>query len=881
MNSYVYSFNELVEPKLSEVGGKATNLIKLSNIDEVNLPEGFCITTTAYTEIFKKSKELDSLLTQLSLIKINELNCISEISLKIRDVIVRTNIPENITNEIANYLAKLGEDRSYAVRSSATAEDQPTASFAGQHDTYLNIIGIDSILKHISKCWASLFTDRAVIYRIQNGFDHRKVCLAVVVQHMVFPDASGIMFTAEPITSNRKILSIDASFGLGEALVSGLVNSDNYKVYDGKIDDKKISIKNMGIYARQGGGTEEITISDDLKNKQTLTDHQILELERLGRKIETYFSYPQDIEWCILEGSIYIVQSRPITTLYPIPDIKNEEKRIFVSSGHMQMMIDPIKPLGMFFFKSVISDPPSQEIGGRLYLDITDDLTTPFGRMIAKNLLTMIGDTLITSSVLKILNNKKLIRKLPKGKDKVFNLENNSGALSIMLHGYKAYKENNPDIVSNLINEEEKSIEKMKNEIQNLSGDEVFKFIYQDHDNRRLKLMKPPNAGVITAVMLSTKWFDKKIKKWLGEANAADTIIMSVPNSVTTDTGFSLIDVADVIRNYPEVIDYLNNPRDKTFFEDICQLDGGKLVCDSIKGYLTKYGMRCSGDIDITVTRWSEKPTDLIPMILNNIENFEAGASKLKFEQGKAQSEKRIQELLSQVEKLPMGRKKAKKIKRMASLIRNYIGYREYPKFSYMKRYLIYKEAMLKEAENLLHSGVINELEDIYYLTFDELRAAINGKKLDYSIISTRKKDYEKFDKLTPPRVMTSDGEIITGEYETGNLPENALPGLPVSAGVVEGRARIVKSLKDASLSEGDILVAQFTDPSWTPAFVSIKGLITEVGGLMTHGAIIAREYGLPAVVSVRDATTLIKDGQLIRLNGTEGYIEILSEEIE
>jgi pyruvate,water dikinase len=878
MNSSVYSFNELVEPKLSEIGGKATNLIKLSNIDEVNLPEGFCITTTAYTEIFESNKELDSLLAQLSLIKTNELDCINEISVKIRDLIIRTNIPEKITNEIANYLAKSGEDKSYAVRSSATAEDQPTASFAGQHDTYLNIIGFDNIIKHISKCWASLFTDRAVIYRILNGFDHRKACLAVVVQQMVFPDASGIMFTAEPITSNRKILSIDASYGLGEALVSGLVNSDNYKVYEGKIIEKKISNKNMGIYARLDGGTEEITISDDLKNIQTLTDNQILELENLGRKIEAYFSDPQDIEWCILDGSIYIVQSRPITTLYPLPDIKNEEKRIFISSGHMQMMTDPIKPLGMFFFRSVISDPPSQEIGGRLYIDVTHDLSSPFGRMIAKKLLTMIGDTLITNAVLKIINNKKLIRKLPKGKNKVFNLKNNSGALSIMLHAYKAYKDNNPDIVSNFINEENKSIEEMKAELQNLSGDEVFKYIYQDHDNRRLKLMKPPNAGIMTAVMLSTNWFDKKIKKWIGEANAADTIIMSIPNSVTTDTGFSLIDVADVIRNYPEVIDYLNDPSDKTFFDDISKLDGGQLVCDSMKEYLTKYGMRCSGDIDITVPRWSEKPTELIPMILSNIKNFKPNASKLKYEQGKVQSEKRIQDLISKVEQLPRGNKKARKIKRMASLIRNYIGYREYPKFSYMKRYFIYKEAMLKEAENLIQSGLINELEDIYYLYFDEFRAVVNGKKLDYNIISKRKKDYEKFGKLTPPRVMTSDGEIITGEYETDTLPENALPGLPVSAGVVEGRARIVKNIKDASLSEGDILVAEFTDPSWTPAFVSIKGLITEVGGLMTHGSIISREYGLPAVVSVRDATKLIKDGQLIRLNGTEGYIEILSE---
>ena len=878
MNSYVYNLNKLLHPKLLEVGGKAANLIELTNIDDINLPEGFCITTTAYAEIFKDNKELDALLTELTQVKINDLDCISKISSEIRDIIIKTNIPENIIDEINYHFEKSGKDKSYAVRSSATAEDLPTASFAGQHDTYLNIIGVNSILKHISKCWASLFTDRAIIYRIKNGFDLKEVNLAVVVQQMIFSDASGVMFTADPISSNRKILSIDASFGLGEVLVSGHVNSDNYKVCDSRITDRIIPSKSIGIYARENGGTKEITIDDHSKNKQILSDNQIFRLERLGRAIESYFSYPQDIEWCIVDDQIYVVQSRPVTTLYPLPDVKSKGKRIYMSSGHLQMMTDPIKPLGMFFFKSVISNPPSQEIGGRLYLDITDDLSTFFGRMIAKNLLNMLGDTLLTNSVVKLVNDKKLMRKLPKGKDKVFNLENNSGAFSIMYHAYKAYKENNPDIVKELINEEEQDIEKMRMELLKLSGDEVFEYIYRDHDNRRLKIANPQNAGVITAAMLSTKWFDRKIKKWLGEANAADSIIMSIPNSVTTETGLLLIDVADVIRDYPEVIDYLNNPCEKTFFEDISKLDGGNLVCDSLKKYLSKYGMRCSGDIDITVSRWIENPTKLIPIILSNIKNFEPNASKQKFEQGKIQSEKRIDEMISKVEKLPRGNNKANKIRRMASLIRNYIGFREYPKFSYMKRYYIYKEAMLIEAKKLFQRGCINELEDIYYLYFDELRAIVNGQKFDYSIISKRKKDYENFAKLTPPRVMTSDGEIITGEYETSNFPENTLPGVPVSAGVVEGRARIVKNLKDSFLSEGDILVTEFTDPSWTPAFVSVKGLITEVGGLSTHGAIIAREYGLPAVVSVRDATKLIKEGQLIRLNGSEGYIEFLDE---
>lgn len=301
---------------------------------------------------------------------------------------------------------------------------------------------------------------------------------------------------------------------------------------------------------------------------------------------------------------------------------------------------------------------------------------------------------------------------------------------------------------------------------------------------------------------------------------------------------------------------------------------------DALNQYLLEYGVRCSGgDVDITVPRWIENPIELVPSIISNLENFETGASKQKHEEGKKASEERIQSLLERIEQLPGGKRKARKIKKMASIIRNYIGFREYPKFSYIKRYYIYKMALLREANRLLDKGFIETPpQDIYYLYFDELRAMVKGQPVNKNIIAKRKKDYEGYEKLMPPRVMTSDGEVITGEYESKYVPENALPGLPVSAGVVEGRARVVKDLKNSFLAEGDILVTQFTDPSWTPTFVSIKGLVTEVGGLSTHGAIIAREYGLPAVVSVTDATRLIKDGQLIRLNGTEGYIEILSE---
>lgn len=471
------------------------NLGELSRIQGIQVPEGFCVTTVGYQKAIEQNETFQALLDQLTKLKVEDRDQIVEISRKIRKLLMEVEIPSEVVESVTHYYFKFGDEHAYAVRSSATAEDLPHATFAGQHDTYLNIIGKDAILQHISKCWASLYTDRAIIYRMQNGFDHSQVYLSVIVQGMVFPQASGILFTSCPITSNRKLLTIDASFGLGEALVSGLVSADCYKVRDEEIVNKRIATKKLAIYGRNEGGTEKQHIDPDQQNTQT---------------------------------------------------------------------------------------------------------------------------------------------------------------------------------------------------------------------------------------------------------------------------------------------------------------------------------------------------------------------------------------------QLQDGEQKAKETKQKIDLIRNFIGYREYPKYGMINRYFVYKQALLKEAEHLVQKEVIHEKEDIFYLTIEELHEVVQSNKLDYQIVIKRKGEYKLYEKLTPPRVITSDGEIITGKYKRESLPSEAIVGLPVSSGILEGRARVILNMKDANLDEGDILVTAFTDPSWTPLFVAIKGLVTEVGGLMTHGAVIAREYGLPAVVGVENATKLIKDGQRIRVNGTEGYIEIL-----
>ena len=873
MKSYVLGFDEIDKTQLMLVGGKGANLGELARIPGIEVPAGFCVTTTAYQEIIGRTPAFHTLVTELNQLKVHDREKISEISRKIRQIIEETTLSGELETAITGYLTRLGEQEAYAVRASATAEDLPNASFAGQQDTYLNIIGRDSILRHIQKCWASLFTDRAVIYRLQNGFDHHKVYLAVVVQKMIFPQAAGILFTADPVTANRKVTSIDASFGLGEALVSGLVNADIYKVRAGRILDKKIANKKLANYALAEGGTEQREIPAGQQQLATLSDEQILQLERMGRKIEAYFSCPQDIEWCLAANTFLIVQSRPITTLYPLPAVEDEKTHIYLSFGHRQMMTEAIKPLGISMFNALFKHfgfTQMSEAGGRLFIDISGDLTSPIASNFFIKSVDKV-DILMQNALYKVVKNKELMKTVSHGKAAI---SINSGILSWLFQAVKNYWKNDASTVTRLMAKNEALMKELEQDIAGVSGDELFHFITAGAE--KMKHAVSDGYGAVFAGAYAADWLNKKMLKWLGEKNAADTLSQSVANNVTSEMGLELLDVADVVRQYPAVLEYFEHPNDETFFADLTKLPGGDAVKASLQAYLKKYGMRCSAEIDITRPRWNEQPTALIPMILSNINNFQPNAHIRKFEQGQKEAAQKEQELLSRLEQLPGGHRNVRKARKAISVLRNFAGYREYSKYILIWYYWIVKQALLQEAGQLVRKGVIHEKEDIYYLYLEELQQAIRTGQLDYSLITKRKADYTVYEKLTPPRVMTSEGEIIPGEYDTGHMPAGALPGVAVSAGIVEGRARIVLKMEDARIEPGDILITKFTDPSWTPVFGSIKGLVTEVGGMMTHGAVVAREYGLPAVVSVENATKLIHDGQRIRINGTEGYVELL-----
>jgi len=879
MSSYVLGFQDVNRTKLALVGGKGANLADLSRLDGIRVPDGFCITTEAFRRITDAAPSLDELLDRLGRLSVEERAEIRNLSAEIRRIIEGIAIPLEIREEITAALARLGAEGAYAVRSSATAEDLPGASFAGQQESYLNVRGTEAILTHVGKCWASLFTERAVIYRVQHGFDHRQVYLAVVVQKMIFAQAAGILFTADPVTSNRKVLSIDAGFGLGEALVSGRVTPDSYKVRNGTIVDKKIAAKKVAFYASSDGGTLERELEPALQDAQVLADAQILALARMGRTIETHFGRPQDIEWCLADGALYVVQSRPITTLFPIPGVQDgaddapsdQEPHVYVSVGHQQMMTDAMKPLGISVWQLTAARPMFTG-GGRLFVDVAPDLASPARRNMLVNVLGK-SDPLIRDALTTILAREGFI---PPAQEEQPDQSPGNRKPGPAPAGYQTLADYDPSIVAELIQRSQTLLDALKRDIQTKSGPDLFDFILDDIRQLKQRVTEPQGFGVIMTGMNASSWLNENILAWLGEKNVADTLTHAVPNNVTSEMGLALLDVADAIRPYPEVIAYLQHGAEGNFLDELAQFDGGQQSRDALEAFLDKYGMRCAGEIDITRTRWREEPGTLLPLILSNIRNFAPGESTRRVEQGRHEAAQKEADLLARLALLPDGEQKVAETKRMIDLVRNLIGYREYPKYELVCRYFVYKQALLKEARELVRANVLHAEEDIYYLTFEELHDVVRTHEVDHRRIDRRKAAYRSYKALTPPRVITSEGEIINGAYTRENLPAAALVGLPVSAGVVEGRARVILRMEDADLEEGDILVTPFTDPSWTPLFVAIAGLVTEVGGLMTHGAVIAREYGVPAVVAVGNATTLIADGQRIRVHGTEGYVEIL-----
>ncbi|MGA8942743.1 MAG: phosphoenolpyruvate synthase [Thermoactinomyces sp.] len=878
---YVLSLAEIDRHDLSIVGGKGANLGEMAKAG-FPVPPGFCITTTAYRHFMDELDGMDDWLECLNRLKPDQLDEIHAWGQKIRDRMLALTIAEPIKTSIIRAWRELGKDHAYAVRSSATAEDLPTASFAGQQETCLNVKGEEQLLEAVKKCWASLFTDRAIVYRIRNGFDHRSVLLSVVVQRMIFPEVSGILFTADPVTGHRRTVSIDAGFGLGEALVSGIVTADLYKVRDHEIVCKQIAKKEKGVFPVAGGGTEVRSLPPELRQKQVLPDQKILELAELGRRIKKHYDSEQDIEWCLQGNNIYILQSRPITSLYPVPFAKDNQYHVYLSIGHSQMMTDYMKPLGSSLFQSLVPFDNESfsfvDAGGRLYWDLSGFFVLKFvQRKILES--TIADDNLL--ALKKVVQSEDFRRLAPKrgGVRKVFRSVKDMLALyrKIIPRLIRIWFWEDPGLaVKQAYATFEQDLAQFKQVLSRYSGAERIHLI-RKHDifETIVDPLAYAYAGFIILPVVK-----RKIRKWLGE-EWNPSIQKSPPGNITSQMGLMIGDLADTARPWPEVVRYLEQAEDRTFYEGLSQVEGGSTFRAELDRFMEKFGMRAPGEIDITRTRYKETPTMLVPSILSHMRSNEPGEHRKKFNQGEQEAHEAIQSLLQRLETIRGGTRKARKLARLISLYRNTVGIRELPKYIIIRYFDLYREAILEEAQTLCNEGMLEQKEDVYYLKLGELVALLEKRlKKDEVLerISSRKASEEIYRKLTPPLVITSEGETFSATITNEQAPPGALTGIPVSPGVTEGYVKVVRRLDEGKLDKGDILVAPYTDPGWTPLFHSAKALVTEVGGMMTHGSVIAREYGIPAVVSVENATRILQDGQYVRVDGTNGFVEILDE---
>ena len=505
------------------------------------------------------------------------------------------------------------------------------------------------------------------------------------------------------------------------------------------------------------------------------------------------------------------------------------------------------------------------EAGGRLFVDVAPVLGSPTAR--AGGLLETLGrsDPRIGEALRSVLERDGFI---PTRTDDSPAWRFGGGAPDPV--------EVDPAVVAGLIERSRASIAALREHIRTLSGSALLDFIRTDIEELRRTLFDPQGLQAILAFMDASWWLNEHLQTWLGEKQAADALAQSAPGNVTSEMGLALLDVADVIRPYPEVVAYLERAGDEHFLDDLAGLEGGVEARDALAGFLDTYGMRCAGEIDITRPRWSERPTTLVPLLLGNIRNFEPGAGERRFEQGRLEAQAKEKEVLERLRALPDGEHRAAETKVMIDRVRAFSGYREYPKCGMVSRYFVYKQALLAEGGRLVRDRVLGAPDDIFYLRFQELEEVVRSRRADAPLIRRRRDAFRSYRGLRPPRVFTSEGEVLDGTHRRLDVPAGALVGLAASAGTVEGRARVIPDLADADLEPGDILVTAYTDPSWTPAFVAVAGLVTEVGGPMTHGAVIAREYGVPAVVGVDQATSLLTDGQRVRLHGADGYVEIL-----
>jgi len=875
---------------LSLVGGKAANLGELIRAGFA-VPAGFCVTTTGYT-LVSTGAGLDPLVAELAAQPLDDPTHQAELAEAIRSAIIQAPLPSAVFTAIADAYRALGEGQPIpvAVRSSATAEDLPTASFAGQQDTSLNMIGIEDVLAAVQRCWASLWTDRAIGYRTRLGIDPRSVRLAVVVQCMVDAQVAGVLFTANPLTGKRRQAIIDATPGLGEALVSGLTNPDHFVVDTptGAIVERHLGDKQVVIQPTRDGGTDRVERVAQ-REAACISDAHIYTLATIGVRVEAHFGLPQDIEWAIdRAGDIFLVQARPITTLFPLPPdapLTDANLQVYLSFNVQQGTARPFTPMGISALRLITSGfaafvgyPPADRLVGprivvdaacRFFFDVTTALRTSFGRAL---LIQMMEQAEVHAAAIfrQLAADPRLalvpVRRWP--------FVRAIGLLLIRsrLPWYLLQALLAPRAAQARV---QRLVERLRIARQaELHADASGRLAAVE---RILFYDTPRLLFKVSPVMLAGMQAFSVAAWLLGDcATESDcqAVLRGSPSNPTTAMNLALWALAEHLRADPPTARLI---RETPVAQLAAAYHAGRLppvVQHALAAFLVTYGHQAVAELDLGVPRWAEDPTYMLGVLASYLQVHDpVQASDVQFQRVAEAAEAMVHELTRCAAQASWWR--GRLVGFCLSRARLLSGFREMPRFV-LALLLAQARAQLASVGTVLaEAGRLEHAEDIFFLTLPEVHAALAGTDTR-SVISERRADYtQERSRRHVPLVLLSDGTEPSVALHTSASAQGMLQGTPASPGVVTGAARVIHDPEGARLEPGEILVAPTTDPGWTPLFLTAAGLVMEMGGAMAHGAIVAREYGLPAVVGVAGATERISTGTRITVDGAAGTIVI------
>ncbi|MBP7964436.1 MAG: hypothetical protein KA003_20805 [Caldilineaceae bacterium] len=898
---------------LAQVGGKGMNLARLAQAD-FPVPDGFMITTFAYNTFVAQNHLDDHIRATLAGVIFDDAASLQAASVTIRARFAQGEMANELRRALTVSYRLLGSGP-VAVRSSATAEDLPDMSFAGQQDTFLNVLGMDALAQAVIDCWSSLWTARAIGYRQRNAIDHNEVALAVIVQNMVQSQASGVLFTANPLTGTRTQTVIDATLGLGEALVSGQVEPDHYVVGRGRDRDrggwgivsKVLGAKALVIRGEAGGGV--VTVHEDASAQQALPDDAILALSQLGQEIQNLFASPQDIEWAWADGELFILQSRPITSLFPVPNLpagaNPDELRVYFSFGAVQGMLDPMTPLGQDVIKGVFVGggtllgfhgytPESQKVlfeaGERLWGHLTPMLNNQRGRKIYLGVIGAVEPGAASAIAKLIAEPGRLAEPGPLRPQTVIRLARFFLPLLGTAIGSMARPDHNRAVAQQIMADTIARLTAQAQTAQSMA-DQVQ--MVADAAHIAFTVMVPQMLPRIMAGMIGLRVLTvlakglTRIDPTITGQTAMD-VTRGLPYNVTTEMDLALWTVAQIVQADPASAARMGQGAAPDLAADYL---AGRLPYPAqaaLAGFMDRYGMRGLAEIDFGRPRWREQPAQVMQMVQNylRIDNPDMAPDAV-FGRGAVAAQATIDRMAAAARRSgPLGFLKARLIRGMAARARALSGLRESPKFMIIQLFGLARKELLKMGASLVEAGVLAQAGDVVFLRLAELRELAStpraqmDKTLWQALVAQRRHVYDReLARRQVPRIILSDGTVFFDGFDAsqaGEEVEGVLWGSPVSAGVVEGTVHVVLDPYTAHLLPGEILVCPGTDPAWTPLFLTAGGLIMEVGGLMTHGSVVAREYGIPGVVGVRDATTRLVTGQRIRVDGSSGEIRVL-----